>query len=300
MRKFISRKPHRYRRKKTAFSNQFFRIGIALAVFAPLAFYSLFFSEFFQIEQIIITEAIFTEPGHEFIEPKYTKALKADIKSTIDEQLDNKIIFWETRSIFLSNLKKIEENILNEFLLIANIEISRKFPRTIYVVIEKRKPIAVWCQVLSEETKLLGEEKPCFLLDKQGVIFEKHIQVLPRITTMGAIQGKPKIIDRENRPIFGLGDKVIRETKLFQILDTLSVLELEIKIPIKKVEIISAHKLTFKTLETWDIYFNFQADIEWQLTKLVAVLQEKIPLEKRQDLMYIELRFEDFASFKFK
>ena len=292
------RKPHRYKRKKTIFSNRFFWLGVLAIIISSGLFYVISFSSWFQIDEIEIK-------GNK-------KVPEQAIQELIRPHIEQQIIFWEmseserfgismseserfgisTKSIFLVNLKELEKNILNEFPLIANVEIERKFPKTIRIVIEERTAVAVWCQVLSFQQPE-QEEKNCFLLDKQGKIFqrEKQIQSLPNL---------PKIIDRENKPIFGLGDKVIREKKLFQILDTLSVLELEIKIPIKKVEIISVHKLTFKTLENWEIYFNLQADIEWQLTKLKAVLEEKIPLEKRPDLMYIELRFEDFASFKYR
>ena len=64
--------------------------------------------------------------------------------------------------------------------------------------------------------------------------------------------------------------------------------------------IVSDEKLTGLTTEDWEVYFNLQKDIEWQLTKLRAVLEEKIPPEKRKDLEYIELRFGNFAPFKYK
>jgi len=53
----------------------------------------------------------------------------------------------------------------------------------------------------------------------------------------------------------------------------------------------------------WEIYFNLQKDqkdIDWQLVKLRAVLEEKIPSENRKDLEYIELRFGNFAPYKYK
>ena len=73
----------------------------------------------------------------------------------------------------------------------------------------------------------------------------------------------------------------------------------ELKIKTKEFIIFSEH-LNVKTSEDWEVYLNPQEDINWQLTKLGAVLEEEIPLEKRKDLEYIELRFGNFAPYKYR
>jgi len=69
---------------------------------------------------------------------------------------------------------------------------------------------------------------------------------------------------------------------------------------ILEVSIISEERLNAKTSEGWEIYFNLEGDINWQLTKLGAVLEKEIPPEKRENLEYIDLRFGNFAPFKYR
>ena len=45
---------------------------------------------------------------------------------------------------------------------------------------------------------------------------------------------------------------------------------------------------------------NPQERVEWQLTKLEVNLKEEIPPESRKNLEYIELRFGNFAPYKYK
>jgi len=71
-------------------------------------------------------------------------------------------------------------------------------------------------------------------------------------------------------------------------------------ISVKEFIISSEGKFTALAEDGWEIYFDLAGDVQWQLTKLRAVLSEKIPLEKREDLGYIELRFGNFAPFKYK
>ena len=61
----------------------------------------------------------------------------------------------------------------------------------------------------------------------------------------------------------------------------------------KEVLIVSDDRLNVETQEDWEIYFNPKKDLNWQLTKLKAVLEENyLPKE------YIDLRFGDRAFVK--
>jgi len=50
-------------------------------------------------------------------------------------------------------------------------------------------------------------------------------------------------------------------------------------------------RLDIKTAEGWEIYFDLSSDVNFALTKLGLLLEKEIPLEKRGDLSYIDLRF---------
>jgi len=74
----------------------------------------------------------------------------------------------------------------------------------------------------------------------------------------------------------------------------------ELKIPLQEFVYAADDKLVAETSEKWQIYFNLQDDINWQMTKLKAVLAEKIPENQRKNLEYIEVRFGNFAPYKYK
>ena len=259
------RRSHQIRKRKSILKNRLFWIIIFVFIILGGIFYLLFFSEVFQVKKIIIIGE--------------AKVPKENIQILVERNLENKILFFKTKNIFLINLKKIKRAILNNFPQIAEVKIIRRFPDALNFVIRERIKSAYWCQ-----------EENCFLIGNEGVIFEK-VQLKEDLI---------KIIDKQNRTPFDLGNEVIEKKLLSQILDVESKLKKDLNIQIKEVSIISGERLNFKTSEDWEIYLNPQKDIDWQLLKLKAVLEEYIPSEKRSDLEYIELRFGDLAPFKYK
>ena len=96
-----------------------------------------------------------------------------------------------------------------------------------------------------------------------------------------------------------MGERVIKKEQISQILEIKSKLENDLKITLEEVSIISEERMNLKTTEGWEIYLNPKGDIAWQLTKLSAVLEKEISSGKRGNLEYIELRFGNFAPYKY-
>jgi len=260
------RKPHSYKIKKSILKNRFFWFGFLILIFISAIFYFLFFSQTFQIEKIIVTGE--------------NKVSTEDIKSLIQPKLENKILFFKTKSILLVNLDEIKEDILANFPPIAEVEIKKGFPDAINVLIIERAGLALWCQA--------GQ---CFLVDNEGVVFERIFEETELV----------KIINEENQGPVLLGEKVIEKEKLNQVLFKIAPeLEINLKITFKDFVISAEDKLIVETEEGWEIYFNFRNDIDWQMTKLRADLEEKIPPEKRKDLEYIDVQFGNFAPYKYR
>ena len=126
------------------------------------------------------------------------------------------------------------------------------------------------------------------MLDNEGIVFEEMAE---------AKEGLAVIV---KSGLSKLGDKVIEANDLNKILDIKSQLETDFKIPINDFVINSEDKLTADTREGWQIYFNLQGDVGWQITKLRAVMEEKFPPENRGNLEYIELRFGNLANPKYR
>lgn len=256
------RKPYRLKNKKSVFRNRFFWIGFFISTFIIFSFYFLFIFDLFQIKKITIA-------GEKTIS-------KEEINSAVEGKLDKKIFFFKTRSIFLINLKEIESVILNEFVKIDMVQTERRFPDALNISLNERKGAAVWCR-----------DEKCFFLDKEGIIFE---EAQPKGDLI-------RIKDEQKLKSFVLGEKIIEKDLLEKIL----------KIKTETSELFAIEdflffedRLNVKTLDGWYVYFDIQKDLDWQIIKLKAVLEEKISPEKRKDLEYIELRFGNFAPYKYK
>jgi cell division protein FtsQ len=264
------RKPYRIKQKKSIFRNRFFWFGILGLVVSGGIFYLLVFSALFQIEKVTVFNN--------------KKIPKERIQDIVKENLERKIIFFKSKSIFLIDLKKIKENVLNNFPSIAEIEINRRFPNTLNLKVTERKEVGIFCY-----------QEACFLLDKEGIIFENVPKEIPLLKI------QKLNIDKEMK----LGERMIEKELIQPILEVETKLRDYIPLAapdfkITEFSIISEERINAKTSEGWEIYFNPQRDINWQLTKLKALLENEIPAEKRKDLEYIELRFGNSAPYKYR
>lgn len=265
----IFRKPHRIKKKKPIWKNRFLWLFFLFLIIFLSFFYLVFFANFFQVKNIEIS-------GNQNISTDI-------LKENIENQIIKNLFFLKTKSIFLVDFKKIEKNLLKDFLLISQINLKKKFPNTLYIEIKERKPIAIFCQ-----------NENCFFIDKEGVIFEPT-----------SLKKDYLILRNENLNLPPkLGEKIIDEKLISQILDVkekiLKYQKNNFKILIEEVVISSKEKIIFKTSDGWEIYFNFQNNIFWQLTKLKVVLENEISPENWKNLEYIDLRFGNFAPYKYR
>jgi len=260
-------RPYKIKKKKPIYKNQFFWLGILFLILFSSIFYLLFFFEFFQVKNINVEGQ--------------NKVSADSIKLLAESKLENEILFFNTESIFLVKSGEIKEQILDDFPQIAKAEVRRELPDIIDIKISERVGQAVWCQ-----------EERCFALDNEGIIFEDIFDVA---TDTFRVRG-----GAGDKPDLKLGDKITDKDKLSQVLYLESKLRDKIKISIVDINMVSDERLNAKTLAGWEIYFNPEEDLNWQLDKLYAVLDKEISSEKRDDLEYIELRFGNLASYKYK
>ncbi len=268
------RRPHRIKKKKLIFSSRFFWLSTLTFTFITFLIYFLFFSQFFQVKKIIVTGD--------------AKVSKENIKALVEDNLNIKILFFSTKSIFAVNFhNRIKENLTSSLLQVATVEIHKSFPETLNIIVVERLGLAIFCQNINQSDEISSEE--CFLIDQEGIAFEEVLRdnyQLPKLK-----------ISNFNK--LELGGNIVEGDLLFKILEIFSKLN-EIKISTRELLIISEERINVIILDGWEIYFNPKRDLDWQLKKLRAVLQEYIPLEKREDLEYIELRFGDLAPFKYQ
>ncbi len=256
------RKRFKFKKKKSIFKSSNFWLSLVFFAFSCLVVYFLFFSRFFNIEKVFVV-------GQERLQ-------KEEIENLVKNNLKRKILFFETKNIFLANLSDIEKKILSNFPQIFELKIKRKLPNSLIVELKERKEIASFCH---------GE---CFLLDKEGVVFEKNQENL----------NLPKIENEDFEGEIKLGEKILEKEILEKILQAKNKIE-ELEIEIEKI-LVSKENFYFFTKDGWKIILNPKEDIDWQVKKLEVALKEAIPKEKRGLLEYIDLRFGNFAFPKYK
>lgn len=252
----VYRKPHRYWKKKPILRGRFLALGFLALLIASAIFYFLFLFETFWIEKIIVS-------GEK-------KVMKEEIELLVERRLKNKVLFFETKSIFALNTRQIKRDILDFFPQIAEVKVSRGFFDAVSVEVTEREALALWCQ-----------EERCFLIDLEGVIFE---EVSPEMELFKI--GSWQIIDS-----LALGLTVVTKEKLGQIFEVKSGLAETVKLSITESFLASEERLNVKTSEGWEIYFNLKGDLQWQVKELDLLLEKQISPEKREELEYVELRF---------
>lgn len=251
------RKPHRIRRKKSFLKNRYFWLSLFIFVIFGASSYFLFFADFFQVKEIDIS-------GNQ-------KITTEDIKKEVSSLISINFMNFSSKSIFLTNFRNINSEILKKFPQLVSISFKRDFPNRITVEAEERKPVAVFCPDLN-----------CYSIDIEGVAFEKVEVIFSYFPRINNIEGKSSV---------SLGENIIDKDILNFILDANKGLAEKSKIIVEEFSLPSSQRLNVKTKEKWEIYFNLKEDFNWQLEKLNLVLEKEIPPEKRKDLEYIDLRF---------
>jgi len=241
------------KQKRKKVSRKFFWFGFLFGAILASAFYFFIFSSVFQIKEIRVSGDM--------------KVPIEELRNIISEKTEKKIAFFNLKNILLTNLEEVNETILKNFPQIAKVTLEKKFPNVLAAQIEERKPAAFFEQ-----------DGRCFFIDNEGVIFKEVIGTESKMLKI-----------KLNSPVaLELGNEVIDKEKIGEILEINS----KSAIPLEEILIVSEGRFNAKTQEGWEIYFNPQRDLAWQLEELSILLREKIPPEDRKNLKYIDLRFD--------
>jgi len=259
IRKRIKRK--RIRRKKQFWKNKMFWLFVFIFLAADGLFYTFVFSEVFQIKEIKINQNNIVS--------------QESLQETIKSGIEKKIIF-PTKAIFLADIGKIEKEILHKFPKIGKAEIKRQFPNTLTLVVEARHGFLIFC----------GDNRACFNVDEYGIAFERTEQdIRASVLISGEIVLGEKVIASES-------SRHLESIKQIQI-----GLQQDLKIEIKEFSLLE-NRLNVKTSNGYYIYFDLDKNVLDQIFNLNQVLKEKIPLENRGNLQYIDLRFGNRVFYK--
>ena len=111
-------------------------------------FYLLFIADTFQIKEFRIS-------GSEKVNAK-------DIQSNLEDDTNYRLLFLQTKSIFLFGQKDTEAKLLQSYPSLESAIIKKQHPSTIIVEVKDRKSVAVF-----------GNNDKYYSIDGAGVVFEK-------------------------------------------------------------------------------------------------------------------------------
>jgi hypothetical protein len=268
------RKPHRFKKKESFVKNRIFLYSLlGLFVFSGMIYF-VYLSPVLWAKEIIV-ERVEAEdaPGVSLVSDK----IMEDCRLLLENAVKGKFFFWDTKSIFLLNSRVLEKQIIENYPELETVKIRKKWPDKVKVLLERKEGMA-----------LLRTTDGVFLLDAEGNIFDNASSSDQGLIVLA----KPDYLTDS-------GESVVSKEDLEKILYAEGELE-ALGIFVDDFLLYSEDKLIIETKEGWDIYFSLQKDLDWQITKLNAVLEEVVTAEKREDLEYIEVRFSNRIFPKYK
>ena len=254
-----------------------FILEIILAII--FIFYFLFFSNFFKIDKAAIS----------FNNRKSELILEDEIQEIISDFMNKKyfsILAGNNLILLKTNLLK---NKIKQDSRISSVFINKKlFPRCkLLVKIEQVEPVA--------NLIILGDKK-IYYLNSLGQI------IMPSTNNSGnqLLYEMPVFYDQSSINI-----KKANVVKFFNNLLSFinnSILKNINGVNINKIDIdeegsILTAKMT--TIDNWQIFINSEININEQLVKLNKILSQKIGIEERKELKYIDLRYGNKIFHKF-
>ena len=274
-RKYITSRMHRIKPRKTIFKRLWFwfMLLIILIIFATA--YVLLFYPNLQLKDVLVS-------GN-------NKVKTADLQKLAFNDSNIELInFWNIRvtskSVLLINAQKIKNDILEKFPTVGDITINKKLPQTIIIGVSERSPIGTFCP-LGGANK---DSSSCFLIDQNGVIFEKTPDV----------SGPIMIVRQSSENIKPVaGQNVVSKEIINAIYKIQKMLRTSFHIEATEAIIASTDRLNITTDQTWKAYFDLSngSDINLQITKLNLLLSGGMSLSEKNALKYVDLRPKDRA-----
>lgn len=260
-------------KKKRTFLDFFkrFIFWLIFLSFWGLAFWTILFSEMMEIKKIeIIGDSRNNQEIKQLIKKK-------GVQKYLDLVSKNNLLLFPT--------SQIEDEILDRFKMVREVDVSRSFPDTIEVRIEERELALLW-----------RVNEQYFLVDERAEIFYK--------ATDRDLEGETFLISDGSKRRLKIGDKVINTRIIKLILDLEEVVSQKLKISLDKKTFFipspMSQELQVKTKAGWKIYFSTERELALQVKILKKMLANEIDNNDLTKLEYIDMRVKGKVVYRFK
>lgn len=251
------------RAKESIWRNRSFPLAVIFGIIIFAGFYFLAFSPYFQIKEVRVEGA---------------QKMSGDmLRDFVSEALVSKILFWPTKSIFAVNVAEIEKTGLAQFPPIYRLTIKRKLPNELLVKVVERTSVGQLCA-----------SGKCYMIDSTAVIFEQETETNPNTGL---------VIKLDDNSALTPGKPALTEAQMANILALYKSASEKYGIALKEIAV-ADKKLTAKTSEGWEIYFDANGNIAQQISNFEALVDKILWPRKRVGLEYIDLRFGDKVYYK--
>lgn len=193
-----------------------------------------------------------------------------DCVRLIEDEVNKKIAFLDSKSILLFNLDQTRKDLLAHFPQIQDIKIERQFPSKILASVEERRGVAIYIDGAGKK----------FQIDDAGIAFEEATD------QMGLLQ-----IGAARSTQINIGEPAINKEMLLGILRIKAEMQLSDGINVANATIETPERVNLQTQDGWYVYFNPLKDIDSQLSKLAAVINDESFKAKKTNLEYVDVRF---------
>ncbi len=283
-------KIHRMKKSKKLYKSAWFWYSLLFLIILGALAYFLYYFPAFKIKEI-------NPEGN-------IRAQSQEIIQIAASILDGKKMFLPQSNILSFPEKDIQQAIASRFAAVKDVRIKRRLPDKIFITISEREEAALWCKSGELESEhqaatttdairdfnlfiqKIDNFEPnfnCFHIDKEGVIFESAT------SSDFIIRSAPKEIK--------VGGRILDQFLIEKILEIKNKLVQKLNIGVKEAYVFNQNQINFRTSEGWWAYFNPKKDIDWQITSLGLVLENKVPQSFRKNLVYIDLRFEGISIY---
>jgi cell division septal protein FtsQ len=261
--KKTTRKTYKIIKKKPIYRLRIFWFAVFSILVAGLAGYFIIFFHYFWVSSINVIGTQRINNG--------------EIADKISQKADNRVVF-PTRSIFLFSVADAEKNISSQYPAIEKISILKKIPNALEVSIRERSAVALW----------VNSEK-YYSIDRFGIVFSE-----------ADTNNRLVIRSKQGDVLFNFGDQVVKESLMAEIIKIDQLIKRDSGISVREVVVDDNRQITAETDTGFAVYFDTANDINWQLEKLRAVLEKQIPVEKRSELEYVDVRFGNLAPYRYR
>ncbi|MBU0598493.1 hypothetical protein KKF61_05925 [Patescibacteria group bacterium] len=224
-------------------------------------FYIIFYSPLFQITKITIAG----------ISAKESKVL--DEKFVRWQLQQNKWKIFKQSNILIFSKDWLRENIESKYNP-EFVDINKSIPHTLSITIKEKNPVFIWIT-----------DNSYYYLEETGIISEK-------IDNPENLPAMPALYDGSNTPVKP-GDQVLateRMDVLNNFVNRLNALP-EVTVIGYTIPHILGARINVQTEAGYDIYFDLSRDLDSQINKLTATLNELNPEEIPRE--YIDVRIGD-------